>query len=90
MTIILFDLRVLQEYNPSMKINDSQIAKKAGVSKQTLSNIINGRRRPSWRAAKRIAYVTSTDPVLWMEGAPYEIKKAVDLFKCIISKPYLQ
>ena len=69
-----------------MKINYTKIAETAGVSKQALSNILNGRRRPSWGTAKRLAFVTNTDPVLWLEGTPVEIKKAIDLFKNIISK----
>ncbi len=64
-----------------MKINYTKIAETAGVSKQALSNILNGRRRPSWGTAKRLAFVTKTNPVLWLEGTPVEIKKAIDLFK---------
>jgi transcriptional regulator with XRE-family HTH domain len=73
-----------------MKMNYSKIAETIGISKQALSNIIHGRRRPSWGTAKKIACVTGTDPVLWLEGAPCEIKRAIDLFKYINSKPYLQ
>jgi len=73
-----------------MKINYSKIAEIAGVSKQALSNILNGRRRPSWGADKRLAFATKTYPVLWLEGTPVEIKKAIDLFKNIGQKPYLQ
>jgi|APMed6443717190_1056831.scaffolds.fasta_scaffold656071_2 transcriptional regulator with XRE-family HTH domain len=73
-----------------MKTNYSKIAETIGISKQALSNIVNGRRRPSWGTAKRIAFATGTDPVLWMDGAPCEIKRAIDLFKHINSKPYLQ
>ena len=73
-----------------MKINYTNIAEMADVSKQALSNILNGRRRPSWGAAKRLAFATKTNPVLWLEGTPVEIKKAIDLFKNISQKPYLQ
>jgi transcriptional regulator with XRE-family HTH domain len=74
----------------TMKINYTNIAEMADVSKQALSNILNGRRRPSWGTAKRLAFVTKTNPVLWLEGTPVEIKKAIDLFKNISQKPYLQ
>ena len=73
-----------------MKINYSNIAEMADVSKQALSNILNGRRRPSWGTAKRLAFATKTNPVLWLEGTPVEIKKAIDLFKNISQMPYLQ
>jgi transcriptional regulator with XRE-family HTH domain len=54
-----------------------QIAKRAGMSLSGLSNLLAGRRRPSWRSAKRLAAVTDTDPVLWLEGSPGEIKTAI-------------
>ena len=71
-------------------MNYTKIAETAGVSKQAFSNILNGRRRPSWGTAKRLAFVTKTNPVLWLEGTPVEIKKAIDLFKNISQMPYLQ
>jgi len=55
----------------------NQIAKSAGLSLPGLSNIVSGRRRPSWSLAKRLGEVTSTDPVLWLEGTPEEIKEAI-------------
>jgi transcriptional regulator with XRE-family HTH domain len=73
-----------------MRMNYSKIAETIGISKQALSNIVNGHRRPSWGTAKRIAVVTGTDPVLLMDGTPCEIKKAIDHFKYINSKPDLQ
>ena len=59
----------------------SEIARKAGVSKGFISRILslNDPIRPSWKTAKKLANVTGTDPVLWLEGEPEEIRQA--LFK---------
>ena len=59
------------------KPHTNQIAKRAGMSLSGLSNVLAGRRRPSWSTAKRLAAATDTDPVLWLEGSPNEIKKAI-------------
>jgi transcriptional regulator with XRE-family HTH domain len=54
-----------------------EIAKSANISQPTISNILTGRRRPSWRVAKRLAEVTCTSPELWLEGSPEQIRKAL-------------
>jgi transcriptional regulator with XRE-family HTH domain len=58
-------------------ISQTEIIKRCGIHQSTLSNILTGRRRPSWSTAKRLAAATDTDPVLWLEGSPNEIKKAI-------------
>lgn len=60
-----------------MKINQTQIAEKSGLHVSTVSNILTGCRRPSWKNAKRLAEATNTDPVVWLEGSPDEIKNAI-------------
>jgi len=55
-------------------IKQSKIAKMANLSRSFLSLIIAGKRRPSYSTAKRLAKVTGTDPVLWLEGKPEEIR----------------
>ncbi len=50
------------------KITQKQIAKRAGISGQWLSDIIGDRGRPSWDPAKKIAEITNTTPGLWMDG----------------------
>ena len=59
-----------------MKMNYTKIAETAGVSKQALSNILNGRRRPSWGAAKRLAFITKKPTLFfgWKEP-PLKSKK---------------
>lgn len=59
------------------KLRTNQIAKRAGLSLSGLSNVLAGRRRPSWSTAKRLAAATDTSPVLWLEGSPNEIKEAI-------------
>ncbi len=58
-------------------IKQSQIAMDAGISRSMLSQILGGQRKAGWRTAKRLAAVTDTDPVLWLEGSPGEIKTAI-------------
>lgn len=53
----------------------SQIAELAKVSPGAISNILNGRRRPSWTMAKRLAGATGTTPELWLDGSPDEIRQ---------------
>jgi len=54
------------------------IARSAGCTQQHLSQIINGKCRPSWQMAKRLAEVTETTPYLWLEGSPTEIKSHLE------------
>ena len=54
-----------------------EIAEKAGISGAMLSMILHSGKRPSWSTAKRLAAATGTDPVLWLEGTPNEIKQAI-------------
>ena len=54
------------------------IVNKSGLSKSLVSEILSGKKRPSWDSAKILAAVTDTDPVIWMEGGSDKIKKAVE------------
>ncbi len=61
-----------------MKKNiQKSISDSTGIHPSTLSNIMRGARRPSWKKAKILAEVTGTDPVLWLEGTPEQIRQAV-------------
>jgi transcriptional regulator with XRE-family HTH domain len=59
------------------KINCTELAKKAGISKAMVSQIFLGKKKAGWKSAKRLAAATGTDPVLWLEGTPNEIKQAI-------------
>ena len=50
------------------RLSLSQIAKEAKVSPQGLTNIVNGRRRPSWPMSKRLEKVTGISAVDWIDG----------------------
>ncbi|MDX9788865.1 MAG: helix-turn-helix domain-containing protein [Desulfobacterales bacterium] len=66
------------EYYRTMK-RQINIAKETGLHPSTLSNVINGRRRPSWKLAKRLCQaVPGTTPELWLEGAPEQIRAAIE------------
>lgn len=58
-------------------LNQSQLAKLAGVSSAALYNILSGKFRPLWSTAKRLASATGTNPILWMEAPLDEIKSAI-------------
>lgn len=60
-----------------MKVNQSEIAKKAKISPAMLSMILSGKKRPSWVTAKKLATATGTDPVLWIDGSSNQIREAV-------------
>jgi transcriptional regulator with XRE-family HTH domain len=55
-------------------IKQTEIAKRAKVSDAFISLILNGKKRPSWPTAKRLAEATGTNPVLWLEGTAAEMK----------------
>ena len=59
------------------KIKQFELAKAAGITEAMLSYILSGERRPSWDVAKKLAELTSTDPLLWMEYNAIEMRKAV-------------
>ena len=60
-----------------MKITITKRALEAGISQGFLSNILCGRRRPHYKTAKKLAAATNTDPILWLEGTPEEIRQAI-------------
>jgi len=55
-----------------------EIGRQVGIAQSTLSNILNGRRRPSWNVAKKLANVTGSSPVDWMEANPDSLKKIIN------------
>jgi transcriptional regulator with XRE-family HTH domain len=56
------------------KIHQYQIAALAGISAPMFCQIISGKAKPSWRTAKRLAQVTMSDPVEWMESPPETLR----------------
>ena len=65
-----------------MKHGDQRkIAYSAKVTPAFLCAILKGHKRPSWQAAKRLAQVTATDPILWLEGTAGEIVAGIDAAK---------
>ena len=63
----------------SGRINN--LAEKCGCSAPMISQIRNGKARPSWKLAKRLAEVTDTNPELWLDGTPEEIKTVLNYSK---------
>lgn len=60
-----------------IKTTQKHIAKMARVSAPFISQVLTGKKRPSWKKAKELADATGTDPVVWMEGTPDEIRAAI-------------
>ena len=65
------------------KITQNEIAKKANVSPSALSNILKGRRRPSWTMAKKLAEATGTAPALWLDGTSEQIKTELNKYESV-------
>jgi transcriptional regulator with XRE-family HTH domain len=60
------------------KLRQNYIALKAGISPPYVSLIINGKKRPTWSTAKKLSIaVPGTNPELWLEGSPDEIRAAL-------------
>ena len=65
----MLDITFQIEYVRIMKKNiQKKIGEEVGIAQSTLSNILTGRKRPSWNVAKRLAGVTGSTPDIWMEG----------------------
>jgi transcriptional regulator with XRE-family HTH domain len=58
-----------------------QIAEMVGISGSFVSQILSGKRRPSWPMAKAIANATNTTPELWLDGEPGSIREAIGAFR---------
>ena len=58
-------------------ITQSYIAKQMGVSPAYINYLVNTKKRPPWKAAKKLASITNTDPILWLEGSSKEIRAAL-------------
>lgn len=65
----------------AITIRKYQIAKMAGIAPSHFSDITNGKARPHWKTAGRLARVTNTNRELWLEGTPKEIQQAVLIFQ---------
>ena len=60
------------------KLKQTSIAKKANISDGFLSEILSGKKRPSWPVAKKLAAATKTQPALWLDGTPEQIKERIN------------
>ena len=60
------------------KISQTSIAQQVGVSSVFVNYLVNTKKRPNWQMAKKLAKVTNTEPILWLEGSSEEIKAALE------------
>jgi transcriptional regulator with XRE-family HTH domain len=58
----------------SRKIKQRDVARDLGLKESYLSEMLNGKRRPSWDVAKRCALKTQSSPLVWMEGTKDDIR----------------
>jgi transcriptional regulator with XRE-family HTH domain len=59
---------------PTPKIKQKDVARELGIGEAYLSELLNGKRRPSWDIAKRCALKTHSSPLVWMEGTKDDIR----------------
>jgi transcriptional regulator with XRE-family HTH domain len=57
-----------------IKIKQKDVARELGIGEAYLSEMLNGKRRPSWEVAKRCALKTGSSPLVWMEGTGDDIR----------------
>ena len=55
-------------------MKQKEIAKKVGISPAFLSEILTGRKSPSWETAKKLAVVTGVAAARWMETKKKKIE----------------
>lgn len=63
------------------RINLKAIAKMVGISQPYISQLLTGKRNPSWTTAKRLSKVTGIKESLWMES-----KKQYQLIRMMIEE----
>lgn len=63
------------------KIRKYEVAEKLNISPGYLSDILHGNRRASWRLSKKLARLTGTSPVLWVDGPPEKLQEAFNKFQ---------
>ena len=63
------------------KFTQTFIAQQIGVSSVYVNYLVNCKKRPNWQTAKKLAEVTKTNPILWLEGTPTQIKQAISQLK---------
>ncbi|MFA5187408.1 MAG: helix-turn-helix transcriptional regulator [Patescibacteria group bacterium] len=56
----------------------TRFASKMKISEAFLSQILNGKKRPGWQTAKRLAAATRTKPDLWMDASPERLKDVLE------------
>jgi len=56
-------------------MKQNELAKKVKCDQSHISYIINGKRFPSWKLAKKIAKILGTTPEFWMCDTPPEEKR---------------
>jgi transcriptional regulator with XRE-family HTH domain len=58
-----------------------KISQMTRLSEGFISQIVQGKRRPSWKNAKKLAAATHTRPILWLDGTPAEIRASLAQLK---------
>jgi len=54
--------------------NQTRLAKTINKTDGFISQILSGKRRPSWNVAKDLAAATGTTPNFWMDTAPDKLR----------------
>jgi antitoxin HigA-1 len=72
-------------YLDTLHISNAQFAKHIGVSRQTISRLVNGRRAVTPEMALRLSRVFKLDPELWLH-----MQAAYDLWQTVHGSPNWQ
>lgn len=59
------------------RYSQNEIAAAIGISVGMVSYLMNGKRRPSWALAKRLAERFGRSPAWWMEASAARISRAL-------------
>ena len=55
----------------------ARLARKVGRDRAVISRMLNGKSRPTWEIAKKLALLCGNRPEFWLEAAPAAMREAV-------------
>ena len=69
-----------------MRRTMSDLTREIKIERSFLSNILAGRVGASWKTAKKLAAITKTDPVMWMEKQLPAMRASVEAYQAAEEK----
>ena len=62
------------KYHEAMKMTQTELAKKCGISQSALANVLSGRRKPSVRMAIKLESGTGKHRLFWLYPEEFDEK----------------